>query len=73
MASVDFDEVLSHVGERGRYQLVLYYLLCVPATLPAAFLAFSQIFVSATPDHWCRLEPPPVTSGKYRVVLLYIN
>lgn len=55
MSTVDFDDVLVQIGERGRYQLVMYYLLCIPATVPAAFLAFSQVFVSASPDHWCRL------------------
>uniref|UniRef100_A0ABD2WW67 Major facilitator superfamily (MFS) profile domain-containing protein n=1 Tax=Trichogramma kaykai TaxID=54128 RepID=A0ABD2WW67_9HYME len=55
MSNIDFDEVLLHVGEKGRYQNIMYYLLCIPATLPAAFLVFSQVFVSATPDHWCRI------------------
>ncbi|XP_023287822.1 organic cation transporter 1 isoform X5 [Orussus abietinus] len=55
MSSIDFDEVLQHVGEKGRYQNIMYYLLCIPATLPAAFLAFSQVFVSASPDHWCKI------------------
>ncbi|KAL2749012.1 organic cation transporter 1-like isoform X1 [Vespula maculifrons] len=55
MSSIDFDEVLLHVGEKGRYQNIMYYLLCIPATLPAAFLAFSQVFVSASPEHWCKI------------------
>ncbi|XP_028045997.1 organic cation transporter 1 isoform X2 [Monomorium pharaonis] len=55
MSSIDFDEVLVHVGEKGRYQNIMYYLLCIPATLPAAFLAFSQVFVSASPEHWCKV------------------
>lgn len=55
MSSIDFDEVLVHVGEKGKYQNIMYYLLCIPATLPAAFLAFSQVFVSASPDHWCKI------------------
>ena len=29
--------------------------MCIPATLPAAFLAFNQVFLSATPDHWCNV------------------
>ena len=45
MSSIDFDEVLLHVGEKGRYQNIMYYLLCIPATLPAAFLAFSQVHI----------------------------
>uniref|UniRef100_A0A1B6CMW4 Major facilitator superfamily (MFS) profile domain-containing protein n=1 Tax=Clastoptera arizonana TaxID=38151 RepID=A0A1B6CMW4_9HEMI len=55
MSSIDFDDVLVRIGEKGRYQTVMYYLLCIPATIPAAFLAFSQVFVSASPDHWCRI------------------
>ena len=53
--SVDFDALLLQIGEMGRYQLGLYLLMCVPATLPAAFLAFNQVFLSATPTHWCRI------------------
>ena len=55
MSSIDFDAVLDHLGAEGRYQTVLYYLLCIPATIPAAFLAFNQVFLSATPAHWCRV------------------
>ncbi len=54
--SVDFDALLPHIGEMGRYQLVLYLLMCVPACLPASFLAFNQVFLSAVPDHWCHVS-----------------
>ena len=53
--SVDFDALLPSIGEMGRYQLGLYLLMCIPATLPAAFLAFNQVFLSASPDHWCNI------------------
>lgn len=53
---VDFDSILPHVGEMGWYQLKLYLLLCIPACLPAAFLAFNQVFLSAEPDHWCKVS-----------------
>ena len=43
--SVDFDDILPHVGEMGRYQLGLYLLLCIPATIPTAFLG-SSLFIS---------------------------
>ncbi len=45
---VDFDELLPHIGEFGRYQITFYLLMCVP-TMPAAFLAFNQVFLSAEP------------------------
>jgi hypothetical protein len=53
--SVDFDAMLPHIGEMGRYQITLYLMMCIPATLPAAFLAFNQVFLSA--------EPGAVASG----------
>lgn len=52
MSSIDFDEVLVHVGEKGKYQNIMYYLLCISATLPAAFLAFSQV----SPDRLFRIH-----------------
>lgn len=53
--SVDFDAILLRIGAMGRYQLALYLLMCIPATLPAAFLSFGQVFLSAEPDHWCKV------------------
>lgn len=50
MSSIDFDEVLVHVGEKGKYQNIMYYLLCISATLPAAFLAFSQVSPAIDPN-----------------------
>lgn len=57
MSSIDFDKVLVMVGDKGRYQTVMFFILCIPATLPVAFLTFSNVFTNATPDHWC--QPPP--------------
>lgn len=53
MSALDFDDVLKHLGEWGPYQKFLFTLLCIPACLPAAFLAFNQVFLSAEPKHWC--------------------
>jgi hypothetical protein len=51
MSSIFFDDVLRHTGERDLYQQIVYYPLRIPATIPAARLAFSQVFVSASPEH----------------------
>ena len=51
----DFDDLLPAVGEMGRYQIGLFVIMCIPAAFPAAFLAFNQVFLSLTPDHWCRI------------------
>lgn len=73
MSNIDFDEVLQHIGERGRYQQIMYYLLCIPATIPAAFLAFSQVFVSASPEHWCRvpsLDSHPLAADQQKALAI---
>ena len=43
MSAINFDDVLDVLGAEGRYQTVLYYLLCIPAAVPAAFIAFVQV------------------------------
>lgn len=51
---VDFDDVLPHVGELGRYQ-VLLFLLTAPFCFFLAFCYFSQVFITLVPDHWCHV------------------
>lgn len=46
VADINFDEVLNHIGEIGFYQKIFYVLMCIPASLPAAFLAFSQVMLN---------------------------
>lgn len=86
---MDFDEVLSLIGELGRYQTWLFVFVCVPASLPAAVTIFSHIFTSDVPEHHChpilkaekasllkaRLAPSEVSSDCFedRVVLHRIN
>lgn len=36
-------KVLVHIGEWGSYQKFLFFMLCIPACLPAAFIAFNQV------------------------------
>ncbi|XP_076057960.1 carcinine transporter [Oratosquilla oratoria] len=55
--SIDFDDLLPHVGEFGRYQKLLIYFICLPACIPCGFHAFNQLFMSPVPPHWC--SPPP--------------
>ncbi|CAG0881073.1 unnamed protein product [Darwinula stevensoni] len=51
----DFDALLPHVGEYGRYQKLLIWLVCLPACIPCGFHAFNQLFMAGTPEHWCRV------------------
>ncbi|XP_054289222.1 carcinine transporter-like [Macrosteles quadrilineatus] len=50
---MDLDDLLPQVGEFGRYQKLLVWLVCLPACVPCGFCAFNQLFMADTPDHWC--------------------
>ncbi|XP_057379735.1 carcinine transporter-like [Daphnia carinata] len=53
----DFDDLLPYVGEFGRYQKLLVWLVCLPACIPCGFHAFNQLFMANVPDHWCKTPP----------------
>lgn len=48
------DDLLPQIGEFGRYQKILLWLVCLPACIPCGFCAFNQLFMADTPAHWCR-------------------
>lgn len=52
---IDFDDLLPHIGEFGRYQKILF-LLMIPFAFFVAFVYFAQIFITLVPEeHWCRV------------------
>ncbi len=58
------DDLLKHhVGELGRYQIVIFLIL----SLEYMFLCgdiLSPIFISETPPHWCWLPPDHLNCSK---------
>lgn len=52
---LDFDDILPHIGEFGKYQQILFFLM-IPFAFFVAFVYFTQIFITLVPErHWCRI------------------
>lgn len=52
---MDLDEILHDVGENGKYQNLMLWFVFLPAQLSFGCHAFSQLFMTWTPDHWCQV------------------
>ncbi|KAI1297909.1 Organic cation transporter 1 [Halotydeus destructor] len=51
----DFNILLDKVGSFGKFQLLILWLLVVPAAAFSAILYLNQYFILLTPDHHCQL------------------
>ncbi|XP_075149164.1 organic cation transporter protein-like [Haematobia irritans] len=49
-----YDEVLTHLGDFGRYQKIIYFLICL-TSITCAFHKLAGVFLLAKPDFRCIL------------------
>jgi hypothetical protein len=69
---MDFDDMLPHIGEFGMYQKILFILLA-PFAFFVAFVYFTQIFITVTPEgYWCRIPELMNLTVEQRLVLIQI-
>ena len=52
---MEFDTALKYLGDFGLYQKVVYFALSLMA-IPVAWHSTGNTFLSALPDHQCRLD-----------------
>lgn len=50
----DYDETTAFLGDWGRFQQIVFFLLCV-STIPNGTGVLSIIFVAAIPSHHCMI------------------
>ena len=53
---MDFEDILSSVGDFGRYQRLLLCFICVPVSFFVSVEIHSHILVSAIPEHHCHIS-----------------
>jgi hypothetical protein len=52
---MDFEEILSKVGEFGSYQRRLFLVILLPYSLLSAWFHILPYFMISVPDHWCHV------------------
>ena len=63
--SKTFDDILDHLGEFGRYQKIVYFLLFMP-TIFSAMHKMAWVFLGAKVNHRCRL-PIETSEGDFEI------
>ena len=54
--TMEFDDLLTnHLGEFGRYQIIIFCLVSITSTT-FAFTNIGIIFVAGVPEHWCSVS-----------------
>lgn len=61
----DYDEVTAFLGEWGRFQRLIFFLLSA-SIIPNGFNGMSAVFLTATPEHRCRVPDTVNLSRAWR-------
>ncbi|XP_057591436.1 solute carrier family 22 member 4 isoform X2 [Hippopotamus amphibius kiboko] len=61
----DYDEVTAFLGEWGRFQRLIFFLLSA-SIIPNGFNGMSVVFLAGTPEHHCRVPDTANLSSAWR-------
>ncbi|XP_062941505.1 organic cation/carnitine transporter 2 [Cynocephalus volans] len=61
----DYDEVTAFLGEWGTFQRLIFFLLSA-SIIPNGFNGLSSVFLTATPEHHCRVPDTANLSSAWR-------
>lgn len=50
---MNLDQILSEIGDYGKYQKNLLFFVFLPGMIPCAFHAYNQLFMTAAPPDCC--------------------
>ena len=68
----DFEEVLSHVGGWGCYQMILLFFFFIFCAF-TAYVTYIPVIFLYVPDHWCKPHPSFQDSGLSPEVVLNLT
>lgn len=56
----DYDDTVAFLGQWGRFQQVIFFLLCV-SMVPNGIVSFCSVFLADTPSHYCLIPEVNLT------------
>ncbi|XP_069172460.1 carcinine transporter isoform X2 [Procambarus clarkii] len=61
-------QLLADVGDKGRHQILLYWIFVLPINFLIPWLVLVPIFMTSTPTHWCHVpgRPPNVSVDQWK-------
>ncbi|KAM7398320.1 hypothetical protein PAMA_006299 [Pampus argenteus] len=64
----DYDETTAFLGHWGRFQQIVFFLLCV-STIPNGYGVFSIVFVADIPSHHCMIPEINLTEDWHNAII----
>lgn len=64
----DYDDTTAFLGQWGRFQQIVFFLLCV-TNVPNGMFTFCIVFLADVPDHHCLVPEVNLTQDWYNATI----